>query len=300
MAAPAVEDVVIVPHHHRRHAGEHGQELGTRVEVQVALDEEAHRGPLGRLVEDVTVALVERALRPGAQRRVSLARLVGVELIAPVQQQREGVDGVFVAKPAPHQVALLGHPRHVAVLEPVARDVGEPRALADIGHDVLAPAVEEVVRPLAHRQLEVVREETVAGLGAERPRRHGLAAHRAQRRHGRRGRGRQRPPSRLLRIGDDDERGQAATPSVRAAREQDRPDDGGRVRGVHRRQDEGYGVAVQRSRQDGARRFAAGLRRTLGGRPGRSRARSRADRPCRRFAVGRIGYGSLPSGNRRR
>src|SRR3546814_5909498 len=89
MAAPAVEDVVVVPHHQRRHPGDEVGDAGLAVQCQVAFDVEARGGLAHRLGEGVVVLVRGPAAVPGAQARVLPDDLIGVELVAALQEQAE-------------------------------------------------------------------------------------------------------------------------------------------------------------------------------------------------------------------
>ncbi|OPH19565.1 hypothetical protein FE88_19740 [Azospirillum brasilense] len=128
VGAPAIEDVVVVPHHHRGNArrDRRGFRLAPdpQIEVEVKVFRLLRHGGSEGLVQAGGVG----PLLPGAEQRRPAPHRVGVELVAALQQQMEAFALMAAAQVTPQGVARRVEPGDLLlVLRPVAGDVGDPR-----------------------------------------------------------------------------------------------------------------------------------------------------------------------------
>jgi hypothetical protein len=139
-AAPAIEDVVIVPHHQGRHGGQDRGEFRLTPQPAVAVeivvrDRLRHRGrEASRPTPPPGQSL------PSGERRDLAPERVRIQLIATLQQQVKRIAGVPGRQMQPALVALLRCVPGVALLAAVAGGIGQAQRSAR-GRQVDRPAL---------------------------------------------------------------------------------------------------------------------------------------------------------------
>ena len=129
IGTPAVEDVVVVPHHQRR---DRRQQIGDRLWGEppaVGLGVEGFESARQRRSGGCRLSFGTRPLVELGQFRNVAPQRVGVDLVAAQQQQVEGKARLLSGHASPRDVLVLG-PAHVARnREAVARCIGDARVL---------------------------------------------------------------------------------------------------------------------------------------------------------------------------
>ena len=223
-APPAVEDVVVVPHHQRGDGGEERRDLGLGPDLSVAGEVEGV-GAFGHgRRERRGVARPPGQATPGGELGRILPDHVGVELVAALQQEVEGVARVLLGQLAPEGVARRRRWAVALIVVAVAGGVGDAAATCR-GGQANGPALpaDRVAGGgcrAAQRQREVVAPEGVAAAHGEELRRHRGTAARVQ------GRRRVVVVDRVV----DHQGGKPAAIVGLAAKVQDRPDEPHRQR----------------------------------------------------------------------
>ena len=182
MAAPAVDDVVIVPHHDRGHPRQKTGDLGLAVELGVAPEEIVFRRGPHLLGEGIACLRVEAGVRPGRERRVGLDDPVGIKLIPAVEQEAEGGPVVLLSEPPPQAVPLGDRSLAVFMLPAIAGDIGDAEIPGEVGGNPMVDALQPIEGVARGREVEVVAPDDTAEAGAELDRKDGVAAQRPQRR----------------------------------------------------------------------------------------------------------------------
>ncbi len=144
--SPAVADVVVVPLHQRRDAGGQRGEIRRRIDRGIAGEEAlaqmaAQRVRLGR-GERLGILL-----GPVVAGGMALGDLVGIDLVAAMDQRGEGRLGMGGAQPRPHRIALGALALHVAGLLAVAGDIGQPQIALGEARDGEVPPLPAVAAP---------------------------------------------------------------------------------------------------------------------------------------------------------
>ena len=170
VTAPAIEDVVVVPHHGARHPGQHEGDLGAApllaIELAIEAVELLHHGP-GRLAFDL---LLPVQLVPGLEGRHARPEGVRIDLISPHQQQGEGMGLVLRSQLVPHGVGGRGGGEQLEVGEAVAGGIAYPHLLL-LARQMELPLVVSglIVRRLVVQQDLVVDGGAGLALGAGLP-----------------------------------------------------------------------------------------------------------------------------------
>ena len=162
VAAPAVENIVVVPDHQRRNAGE--QRGGRRLtgEIEVAAEEVAANRLFHRRGPGHFALAVHRQFLPPHHVGMGLNGFIGVELVAAMQEKTESTPAVLFEKPAPHDVAILVRAVLVAVFLAVAGHEADADIAREIGGNLPFAPVDGIARAGFCRQRDFAAPDIMA------------------------------------------------------------------------------------------------------------------------------------------